>query len=83
MTFDEGQDFCRAEDGRDLASFAEMSEIHYILSQLCNETSVEGLNSFWIGMKQNNDSTWEWTDQSTVDFTNWASSGIRFNFKRE
>ena len=52
LSFDEAQSFCQGVDGRNLASFTEEFQVHYLLSQMCNDTdSVGNKSSVWIGLK--------------------------------
>ena len=52
LNFTEARDYCRGEEGRDLASFSDEYQMHYVLSQLCNITDMKTFDqSLWIGLK--------------------------------
>ncbi|CAJ0922831.1 unnamed protein product, partial [Mesorhabditis belari] len=68
MTFDEAVAYC-ASRRIDLVSIHSQEENDFV-QELGSATWSDG---FWIGLKRNPDkgNAFEWTDGSSVDFTNW------------
>ncbi|CAJ0952990.1 unnamed protein product, partial [Mesorhabditis belari] len=71
MTFDEAEAYCASRKSQ-LVSIHSQEE-HDFVSKLAK--NVDSIAYFWIGLKRNPNkgNAFEWTDGSSVDFTNWRS----------
>ncbi|CAJ0924094.1 unnamed protein product, partial [Mesorhabditis belari] len=69
MTFDEAEEYCASQKDH-LVSIHSQEENDFVQKLAKNVTSSL---VFWIGMKRNpnKENAFEWTDGSSVDFTNW------------
>ncbi|CAJ0916039.1 unnamed protein product, partial [Mesorhabditis belari] len=69
MTFDEAEEYCASQKGHSV-SIHSQEENDFVQKLAKNFTSSL---VFWIGMKRNpnKENAFEWTDGSSVDFTNW------------
>ncbi|CAJ0923540.1 unnamed protein product, partial [Mesorhabditis belari] len=69
MTFDEAEAYCASRKGH-LVSIHSQEENDFVWKLAKN---FPANRSFWIGLKRNPDkgNAFEWTDGSSVDFTNW------------
>ncbi|CAJ0952981.1 unnamed protein product, partial [Mesorhabditis belari] len=69
MTFDEAEAYCASRKGH-LVSIHSQEENDFVWKLAKN---FPANRSFWIGLKRNLDkgNAFEWTDGSSVDFTNW------------
>ncbi|CAJ0923509.1 unnamed protein product, partial [Mesorhabditis belari] len=69
MTFDEAVAYCASQEGH-LVTIHSQEENDFVWELA---RTVRWYGSFWIGLKRNPDkgNAFEWTDGSSVDFTNW------------
>ncbi|CAJ0922782.1 unnamed protein product, partial [Mesorhabditis belari] len=71
MTFDEAEAYCGGKKSH-LVTIHSQEENHFVW-KLANTLYSNAW--FWIGLKRNpnKENAFEWTDGSSVDFTNWRS----------
>ncbi|ETO19249.1 hypothetical protein RFI_17981, partial [Reticulomyxa filosa] len=68
LTWKEAEKYCR-EIGRHLVSVHDDIMTEELLS-LWNQSGLSA-NAFWIGLHQETDEQWQWTDNSTLNYTYW------------
>lgn len=64
----EAEAHCRSEGG-------QLASIHSEEQQALAEKAAEGNHFIWLGGRRDGSQGWRWSDNSTWDFTNWASGG--------
>lgn len=76
MTWSNAESFCRDHCDSHLVSIHSADELATVDALFTNSFSSRFYvdSSVWIGLKQEDDGSFNWTDSSSLDYTEWASS---------
>ena len=76
MTWSNAESFCRDHCNSHLVSIHSDDELSDVASLFTNSFSSRYYidSAVWIGLKQEDDGSFNWTDASSLDYTSWGSS---------